>query len=175
MLANIRAHSFMVAKIAGLLAEELRTKSSQPLDLQLCISGALLHDIAKTSCLTNGRNHAKAGAELCRSLNFPEIAEIVAGHVVLPNFSPERYIAGIFFPVEIVYYSDKRVLHDQIVSLPERLDYILDKYSGGDARRQEGIRDNFKKCRLLEERLFSFLNFAPDRLMEQIEKWTAPL
>ncbi len=167
MLANIRAHSLMVARIAGLLAEELRTKSSQPPDLQLCVSGALLHDIAKTPCLTSGCNHAKAGAELCRSLGFPEIAAIVAGHVVLPDFSPARYQQGIFSPGEIVYYADKRVRHDQIVSLPERLEYILDKYSGGDAGKQEGIRNNFKQCKILEERLFSLLDFVPDELAER--------
>ena len=173
MLANIRAHSLMVARIAWLLAEELRTKSSQPPDLQLCVSGALLHDIAKTPCLTSGCNHAKAGAEICRRLGFPEIAEIVAGHVVLPDFSPERYAAGIFSSIEIVHYADKRVVHDQIVSLPERLGYILGRYGGDDARKQEGIRDNFKKCRLLEEGLFSLLYFAPGKLAEQIEKQAA--
>ncbi len=170
MLANIRAHSLLVAKIAELLAKELQKTSRQPPDLQLCVSGALLHDIAKTPCLSSGENHAKAGAELCRSLGFPEIAAIVAGHVVLPDFSPERYAAGIFFPVEIVYYSDKRVLHDEIVSLPERLDYILDKYSGGDTRKQEGIQENFSRCEQLENQLFSFLDFIPDSLAEQIEK-----
>lgn len=175
MLANIRAHSLMVARIAGLLAEELRTKSSHPPDLQLCVSGALLHDIAKTPCLKSGCNHAKAGAELCRSLGFPEIAEIVAGHVVLPDFSPERYAAGIFSAQEIVYYADKRVRHDQIVSLPERLDYILDKYSGGDARKQEGIQENFRRCEQLENHLFSFLDFIPDSLAEQTEKRAASL
>ncbi len=164
MLANIRAHSFVVARIAELLAKELQKTSSQPPDLQLCVSGALLHDIAKTPCLSSGCNHAKAGAELCRSLGFSEIAEIVAGHVVLPDFAPERYAAGIFLPVEIVYYADKRVLHDQIVSLPERLEYILDKYSGGDARRQEGIRENFMQCKLVEERLFSLTAFTPEEL-----------
>ncbi|WP_417914643.1 HDIG domain-containing metalloprotein [Candidatus Electronema sp. JM] len=167
MLANIRAHSLMVARIAGLLATELRTKSSHPPDLQLCVSGALLHDIAKTPCLTSGCNHAKAGAEICSSLGFPEIAAIVAGHVVLPDFSPARYQQGIFSAQEIVYYSDKRVRHDQIVSLPERLEYILDKYSDGDAGKQEGIRDNFRKCTLLEEQLFSLLDFAPDELAER--------
>jgi putative nucleotidyltransferase with HDIG domain len=170
MLANIRAHSLVVARIAELLATELRKTSIQPPELQLCVSGALLHDIAKTPCLTSGCNHAKEGAELCRSLGFPEIAEIVAGHVVLPDFSPERYAAGIFSAQEIVYYADKRVRHDQIVSLPERLDYILDKYSGGDARKQEGIQENFRRCEQLENHMFSFLDFIPDSLAEQTEK-----
>lgn len=175
MLANIRAHSLMVASIAKLLATELQGKSSQPPDLQLCISGALLHDIAKTPCLTSGCNHAKAGAAICLELGFPEIAEIVAGHVFLPDFSPERYAAGIFSPGEIVYYADKRVRHDQIVSLHERLDYILDKYSGGDASKQEGIRDNFRTCSTLEKQLFSLLNFSPEELAKRTERHPSAL
>jgi hypothetical protein len=151
--------------------------SRQPPDLQLCISGALLHDIAKTPCLKSGCNHAKAGAELCRSLGLPEIAEIVAAHVILSDFAPARYQQGIFSAQEIVYYADKRVLHDKIVSLPERLDYILEKYSGGDARRQQGIRDNFRKCGELENHLFSFVNFPPEQLAGQAEpdKFVLPL
>ncbi|CAK8716857.1 Metal-dependent phosphohydrolase [Candidatus Electronema halotolerans] len=177
MLANIREHSFVVARVAALLAEELGKTSRQPPDLQLCISGALLHDIAKTPCLKSGCNHAKAGAELCRSLGLPEIAEIVAAHVILSDFAPARYQQGIFSAQEIVYYADKRVLHDKIVSLPERLDYILEKYSGGDARRQQGIRDNFRKCGELENHLFSFVNFPPEQLAGQAEpdKFVLPL
>ena len=171
MLANIREHSFVVARVAARLAEELGKTSRQPPDLQLCISGALLHDIAKTPCLKSGCNHAKAGAELCRSLGFPEIAEIVAAHVILSDFDPARYQQGIFLAQEIVYYADKRVLHDKIVSLPERLDYILEKYSGGDARRQQGIRGNFSKCGELENHLFSFVNFPPKQLAEQAERY----
>jgi putative nucleotidyltransferase with HDIG domain len=164
MLANIRQHSYAVARAAALLAEELGKTSSQSPDLQLCISGALLHDIAKTPCLKSGCNHAKVGGELCRSLGFPEIADIVAGHVFLSDFAPARYEQGIFFAQEIVYYADKRVLHDKIVSLRERRDYILEKYSCGDARRQEGIRDNFRKCKELEKQIFSLLPFPPEQL-----------
>ncbi len=170
MLTNIREHSFMVARVAALLAEGLQQTSSQPPDLQLCISGALLHDIAKTPCLTSGGSHAKEGAELCRCLGFPEIADIVAAHVILSDFNPARYQQGIFSAQEIVYYADKRVLHDKIVSLPERLDYILEKYSGGDVHRAQGIRDNFSKCGELENYLFSFLNFSQDQLPEQAKQ-----
>ena len=177
MLANIREHSFVVARVAALLAEELGRTSSQPPDLQLCISGALLHDIAKTPCLKSGGSHAKAGAELCRSLGLPEIAEIVAAHVILSDFAPARYQQGIFSAQEIVYYADKRVLHNKIVSLPERRAYILEKYSGGDARRQQGIRDNFSKCGELENHLFSFVEFSPEQLAGKAEpeKFVRPL
>lgn len=175
MLANIRAHSIMVARIARLLADGLRKTSSSPPDLRLCVSGALLHDIAKTPCLASGCDHAKTGAEICRSLGFPEMAEIVAGHVILPDFAPAQYQAGIFSAGEIVYYADKRVRHASIVSLTERLKYILDKYGGCDARKHEHIQDNFRKCSQLENWLFSFLDFVPEDLARRLEQHESAL
>lgn len=167
MLANIREHSLVVAKIAGLLAEKLDQQGASAPDLQLCISGALLHDIAKTPCLKTGCDHAKTGAGICHDLGFPEIAAIVADHVVLADFNPTRYQKGIFSAHEIVYYADKRVLCDKIVSLPERMDYILEKYGHGKQEREERIRANFAQCKQLENGIFSFLQCSPDELAKQ--------
>lgn len=177
MLANIRAHSLMVARIAELLVDGLRNSVPAKLlpNRQLCISGALLHDIAKTPCLSSSENHAKVGASICLEKGFPEIAEIVAGHVVLPDFAPERYEAGIFSACELVYYADKRVRHDSIVSLAERLDYIIDRYGGDDLRKHEDIQNNFWKCKQLEDSLFSRLDFTPEQLATRIEQQASEL
>lgn len=161
MLPNIRRHSLLVARIAELLAQQLheRLPEGQVPDQDLCVNGALLHDIAKTPCLKEGCDHAATGAEICQRHGYPEIAEIVAGHVILQDFSPERYRQGLFLAQEIVYYADKRVRHDTIVSLDERLEYILENYGGNDERVQGLIRDNFSRCEQLEDVLFTFLDF----------------
>ncbi|MCI5219330.1 MAG: hypothetical protein D3914_09105, partial [Candidatus Electrothrix sp. LOE2] len=109
---------------------------------------------------------------ICRRHGFPEIAEIVAGHIILHDFSPEKYKQGLFQAREIVYYADKRVRHDAVVSLAERREYILENYGGNDERVQEGIRNNFRKCGQLEGALFSFLDFSPDQLWQQVELYT---
>ncbi len=171
MLANIREHSFVVAKIAGLLGERLKQTSKMPPDLQLCISGALLHDIAKTPCLETGCDHAKTGAEICHSLGFPEIAAIVAEHVILADFNPVRYQKGVFSAPEIVYYADKRVLHDNIVSLSERFDYLLEKYSHGERQREKLIQNNLDQCKQLEKWLFSFSNLSSEALAPQAHQY----
>jgi putative nucleotidyltransferase with HDIG domain len=168
MLANIREHSLVVARIAGLLAEKLHQQGVPAPNLQLCISGALLHDIAKTPCLETGCDHAKTGAAICHDLGLPDIAEIVAGHVVLRDFNPTRYQKGIFSAHEIVYYADKRVLHDKIVHLSERLAYILEKYGHGKQEREERIRANFAQCKQLENDIFSFLPCAPEELLNLV-------
>jgi putative nucleotidyltransferase with HDIG domain len=173
MLPNIREHSLLVAQVAVRLAQGLHTnlQGSQTLpDLHLCHCGGILHDLAKTPCLTENCDHARRGAEICRQQGWPDLAEIVGSHVILPDFSPERSRAGIFSAAELVYYADKRVNHDKIVSLSERLAYILARYGGHDPRKRQGIMKNFTKCQQLEAALFSFLDFLPEQLADAVHR-----
>lgn len=158
MLANIRDHSFMVARITELLSRQL-TRAGLPIGVELAVAGALLHDIAKTPCLESRCNHAAMGREICLEHGFAEIADIVDEHVVLHDYDPPRLTAK-----EVVYYADKRVNHDRIVSLAERLAYIVGRYGHGDPVRIAMIEGNFEKCRRIEERIFSFLDFSPDQV-----------
>ncbi len=153
MLENIKAHSIMVARVARLLADNLR---GAELDMGLVVSGALLHDIAKTQCLNSDRSHAREGAEIVVKVGYDEVAEIVAEHVVLGRTTP-----GIIVEKQIVYYADKRINHDQVVSLEARLAYILDRYGRNNSVRHEAIMVNFEKCRALEREIFARLDFAP--------------
>jgi putative nucleotidyltransferase with HDIG domain len=168
MLPNIRRHSLVVARIAELLAASLQINADNRPDRNLCISGALLHDIAKTPCLDGSCDHARTGAEICLQHGYPEIARIVEEHVILQEYDPDRNQNGLFTPREIVYYADKRVRHDEIVSLNERLDYIIEHYGKNDSRLQELIRANFDTCVQLEVFLFKFLDFPPEQLSRKI-------
>jgi putative nucleotidyltransferase with HDIG domain len=172
MLPNIRCHSLVVARIAEVLSLQLNKKggSSQAPDHALCINGALLHDIAKTPCLETGCDHAATGAKICQQHGYPEIAEIVAGHIILQDFAPARYQQGHFQAQEIVYYADKRVRHDSIVSLAERLEYIIENYGKNDKRIQGLIRENFRRCEQLEKKLFRFFDFSPAQLCYRVEQ-----
>lgn len=167
MLNNIRAHSFKVARVAEVLIDGLIKREKNILALpakEFVIAGALLHDIAKTECLNDKCQHAVRGQEICTGLGFPEIGEIVREHVILDNFTAELYQQGIFGAKELVYYADKRVRHDEIVSLESRLDYIIERYSGGDQRKEHYIRLNFQQCQNFEVYLFSFLDFTADQV-----------
>jgi len=169
MLDNIRAHSFMVARVAEALVHSMASAKLQPLpDLDLVLSGALLHDIAKTPCLEKQCHHAKVGRDICVELGYPEIGEIVREHVVLYDYDRHRYLQGNFMAKEIVYYADKRVLHDSIVSLEQRLDYIIDNYGNADEKRHDLIRDNFRLCQNMEEFLFSFIEFPANDLKQYV-------
>ena len=167
MLDNIRAHSFVVARVAEALVDGLyRTgKSCGPLpDKEEVVSGALLHDIAKTLCIKTDCRHAEVGRQICVELGYPELSEIVSEHVVLKNFTADLYIQGVFGSKEIVYYADKRVRHDRVVSLDERLEYILERYGDHNPVKEQLIRENFNLTLDFENYLFRFLDFSPEEV-----------
>lgn len=171
MLPNIRRHSVIVARVARQIVHGLKEAGPAPdavPDPGLIQAGALLHDIAKTPCLRNGCDHARTGGEICRGLGYPEVAEIVEEHVLLRDHDAERYGRGFFSAREIIYYSDKRVRHEEIVSLDARLDYILQNYGQNDPLIHRRIRENFTRCVELERLLFTFLPFSPDQLDERV-------
>ncbi|GAB6192878.1 HDIG domain-containing metalloprotein [Desulfocastanea catecholica] len=171
MLENIRAHSFVVARVAEALVDGLHSsgKSPGPLpDKEEVIVGALLHDIAKTLCINTDCRHAEIGRQICLELGYPELSEIVAEHVVLKNFAADLYARGVFGTKEMVFYADKRVCHDQVVSLDGRLEYILERYGDNNPVKERLIRHNFNKTIDLEKFLFSFLDFSPTELSQHI-------
>ncbi len=164
MLENIRAHSIMVERIASLIARGLR-EAGDNLSLDLVTAGALMHDIAKTRSLKTKENHSATGSEICLQNRLDELAEIVAQHVVLKNFSKE----GPVLEKEIVYYADKRVNHDKIVSLEERLAYLIKQYGNGDETLIRRMGKNFDLCKQVENKLFSKLRFAPEDVAGMIQ------
>jgi len=171
MLPNIRNHSILVAKIAEQIIDNLRQGGHKQKNLpprELVIAGALLHDIAKTPCIYEECDHAAYGAEIAERHGYSEIAEIISEHVILSNHDTSRHLQGHFEAREIVYYADKRVVHEDIVDLEARLDYIIKIYGKDDPRLHQLIRNNFAQCQLLEEHLFNFLSFGPEELSKQV-------
>lgn len=156
MLPNIKDHSIVVARVAEVITEGL-IAAGHYLSMETVIAGALLHDIGKTACLDNNDDHAAKGFEICLAHNLNSIADIIAEHVILKTYTPENDFAE----KEIVYYADKRVNHDQVVSLKERLEYILERYGKNNETRCLAIKKNYALCQDLEKRMFSFLPFKP--------------
>jgi len=161
MLPNIKDHSIVVTEVAGVITNGL-IAAGYDLSLETVIAGALLHDIGKTACLDNDDDHAARGLEICLAHNLETIADIVAEHVILKNYAPQNGFAE----KEIVYYADKRVNHDKVVSLEERLAYILERYGMNNEVRCRAIKRNYARCQDLEKRMFSFLTFDPADISE---------
>lgn len=164
MLENIKSHSIMVAKVAFVIADSL-IKRGADLSMEKVIAGALLHDIGKTEGLRTGKDHVKIGVEICQKNGLYEIAELISEHVILNRFS----IDSPYNEKEIVYYSDKRVNHDKVVSLEERLSYIIERYSKGDRLIADAIKRNFELCKKVEKKLFRELPFSPSEIPKLVQ------
>jgi len=164
MMDHIIKHSIMVGTVAEFLCLNL-ISTFPDLNIELAKSAGLLHDITKTQSFTTGEKHSETGGELLDKLGFPEAGDIVRQHVFLDNYDLSPPVTE----AEIINYSDKRVLHDKIVPLDERLDYIYKKY----VTNKEFIKhfDFMKKnTHLLEKKIFAYLDFEPSDLQKLISK-----
>jgi len=158
MLPNIVAHSLRVCRVATFLVDQL-AENGIKCDRELVQAAAILHDITKTRSLKTGENHAKTGAEFVKTLGYPDVAYIIDHHVILD----EDRVLDKPAEVEIVNYADKRVLHDQVVSLQERMEDIITRYAKQPIE-EEYIARHWQRVKALEKRLFVFVSFAPDDL-----------
>ncbi len=168
MLPNIVEHSVKVAHVAVFLADNLR-HAGIILDRELIEAAALLHDITKTRSLSTGENHAATGAEFVASLGYGKTAELIAQHVVIiEDPMPDKPTE-----VDIVNYADKRVLHDRVVSLDQRRNYIIARYGKGPEIK-ERITRNWERVKETERKLFRFLTFFPSELETRLATYPCP-
>ncbi len=155
MMDHIVAHSIQVCRVAMLLAGHLASQG-MALNRELVQAAALLHDITKTRSFKTGENHAFTGDQLVSGMGYIEVGDIVRQHVRLDTYEN----SGNPTEAEIVNYADKRILHDKIVPLRERLNYILEKY-GTEPEILERIQWTWQRTRQLEEKIFNTLPFLP--------------
>jgi putative nucleotidyltransferase with HDIG domain len=158
MLEHIVAHSIQVCRVALYLVDRLSEQGIN-LDRTLVEAAALLHDITKTRSFQTGEMHTETGASLLRERGFSEVGEIVRQHVKLDDYFETK----IPNETEIVNYADKRVLHDRIVPMADRMDYILQRY-GSQANYRERLRWLWKKSEEMERRIFASLPFGPEKI-----------
>ena len=162
MMDHIVDHSEQVCRVAVYLADKLNHKGID-LNLELIRASALLHDITKTRSFRTKENHAETGGKFLQERGFIEVGHVIAQHVKLDTYVASNSPVG----AEIVNYADKRVLHDQIVSLKDRMAYILERYADGMGSR-ERILGLWAKSKDLEKRIFSYLPFFPDELKQVV-------
>ena len=147
MLPNIISHSIQVKNVSEAIYKNIIDKSN--INLELLIASALLHDIAKTKSIQEkDLRHDLTGGKILRDLGFDDIAVIVENHVVFTGFDKE----GPLTEKEIIYYADKRVLHDKIVTIHTRVDDLAKRYGLNDKIRQL-ILDNKKFVLELEAKI----------------------
>lgn len=162
MMDHIAVHSLQVCRVATFLADHLNEQQNH-LNHNLIRAATLLHDITKTRSFKTEENHALTGGQFLTNQGYPEVGTLVRQHVVLDVYSTKKAPRE----AEIINYADKRVLHDEIVPLDKRLDYILDRYAKKPEDRQR-IHLLWQKTKDLENRIFRNLSFTPEDLTRLI-------
>lgn len=161
MLPNIVEHSMQVMRVSLAIIDNL--KSGVSVNRDLVAAAALLHDITKTRSFITKERHDASGAELLRELGFAHIAEIVEQHVIIHNLN----LQGSLEEREIVYYADKRVLHDTIVTIDERVNDIIRRYGTAEEIRNL-ILHNRSQVLIVERKIASFMRIDIDQAIQGI-------
>ena len=160
---HIIEHSKAVWSVARIVGEGL-LRRDHPINMALLNASCLLHDIAKYPCLVEKKGwHDVVGAEMLKEEGLPAIAAIVAQHVRLTDRGDSDIREE-----HVLFYADKRVVHDKVVTLRERFRYLAETYG----RTQELI-DKLKimedRTIHLEQRIFALLDFSPDDVAALLE------
>lgn len=186
---HILAHSKKVAKVALFLGKKLIQKGEK-VDLDLIEKGALLHDIVRICDFDpwephkfsenqtkrelekwnflrkkfKGIHHADAAYQIFMEKGYKNLAKVILKHkfvyILDKKFAPKTW------EEKIVYYADKRVKHDKIVSLKERI-------SDGKQRNVRGKKalalsaKAEKKVYELEKEIFEKIGEKPEVVNNQ--------
>ena len=162
MLPNIIDHSLKVRDVSLAIVNNL--KDNNIINKELVVAAALLHDIAKTMTLKdNSMMHDILGGKILRELNFNSIAEIVESHIFLDNFDPH----GKLEEKEIVYYADKRVMHDKVVTVDDRINDLVERYGMTD-KHKVLILLNRNTILHIEKKIQSFMKKNIDEVISEL-------
>ena len=118
--SNVIGHSKTVCKVAESIVKKLIKKGIK-VNKELVIASALLHDIER-----HKEDHVVKGAELIKKLGYPEIANVISKHTLYKVEMEENQPHTI--EEKIVFYADKRVKNDKVVSLEERYDDLKKRH-----------------------------------------------
>jgi len=166
---HIIEHSKTVCRVAVFLSYELN-KNGEKLDIQLINAAALLHDITKFEDLKTHKDHAKTGKILLENLGFIRVGGIVGEHINLKDRKDTTTISE----AEIINYSDKRVMHTDVVTLPERFKDLRKRYGLNNKILSENTIKRIDELELkiyeLEKKIFSKLDFNAEELLYFLEK-----
>jgi len=164
MLPNIVKHSIQVMNVSLAITDNLRRGVS--INRDLVIAAALLHDITKTKSLVTKERHDASGGVLLRDLGFPSTADIVEQHIIIHNVNLE----GRLEEREIVYYADKRVLHDTIVTINERLHDLVKRYGTTEEIRKL-ILINKSQLLSVERKIAGFMAIDLHQAIQAMADW----
>jgi tRNA threonylcarbamoyladenosine biosynthesis protein TsaE len=96
-----------------------------------------------------GEKHEDACAAFLEKQKYPEIAMIIRSHGLRSADHPDHFRT---IEQKILYYADKRVQYDKVVSLDERFDDFVERY--GDGKESDWAKMTREKTKSMEKELF---------------------
>lgn len=146
---NIIRHMKCVAELVLKVKEYFPEDKQKKYDWELLYKAALLHDLTRTE-----RYHPKTGAEFLIKKGYPELAEIIRYH------HDTKILDGELTEEEILFYIDKRVLDDRVVSLEERFENSRKKCFVQEALKKHSKL--YEKSKLIESKFEAVINIRKE-------------
>ena len=162
MPEHIVRHSVAVEKVAVFLAKKF-VEAGQQVNVELVSRASLLHDIDKIKTLETGTGHGSISKQILEEEGLPELGLIAFKHHLSHILAEEPFGNR---EEKLVYYADKRVTHDKVVSLDERFKYLLERY-GSKKEVFDKISSCKPKVKQLEEEIFS--KIKADKSLEELK------
>ncbi|HNU74542.1 MAG TPA: HDIG domain-containing protein [Deltaproteobacteria bacterium] len=154
MPPHIVRHSRQVRLVSLFVARSL-LDAGFAIDMQLVDRAALLHDICKADTIRRGGDHALMGRRLMEEFGYRRIGLVIGQHVRLDSMDVNEAM--------VVNYSDKRVMHDRVVSLERRFIDLMERY-GTSEQSMERILRHFEQASEVERVLARASGIEPARL-----------
>ncbi|MGO9312001.1 MAG: DVU_1551 family NTP transferase [Syntrophobacteraceae bacterium] len=154
---QVIAHSMVVAELARTLAALLNS-TGLALDLPLIIAAGRLHDIARGQ-----PDHAAVGSKLIAEMGYPRVGAVVAKHMDIQSRGPSVDEA------DLVYFADKCVEEDRIVSLDERFERSMSRYADRPDILKKIVR-RFDEARNIGKRIEALLGCPVDNMVRRYER-----
>lgn len=177
---HVRWHIEKVTYVATTLAQKL-CSAGVPIDINLVKNGALCHDLVRYVDFPNfddtshyqeevtsekieywkqvkaeyaDMHHGAAIGKILRERGYDATAELCEAHMTKAIFREKPFS----WEEKLVYYADKRALHENIVSLQKRF---------ADGRKRYGHNFNEdleRRVFAMEQEIFEHIDIAPDDL-----------
>jgi uncharacterized protein len=166
---NIFLHSRKVNAVAVFLAKKL-IERGEKIDIHLVDMASLLHDLSKYREILAREQckmfkHNYEGYNVLMGKGYPFIARIALKHG-LDEILSEKYGLEKWEDM-LVYYADKRVNHDKIVSIEGRFKYLKMRYGRLSRKAMERINASEKPVKELERQIFKRLDIKPSDINEE--------
>ncbi len=181
---TVRSHCRTVCKVASFLAHELQ-KHNYPLNTPIIPPFALLHDFMKAVVLERltdppynyqpTEEEIKMHQQLRKQ--YPNMSETKVTSLILKDKYPQ--FANLFLELDeltrnpnanvseeakFIHYVDWRVLHNKVVPMSQRLEYIYSRYGHWIKSKNIDWQATTQEQFDYEHNLFKHLPFKPDEL-----------